>query len=141
MAAIHCFIGIENLTLTAPQRATLVTALRGLGKQADPSPAKINHWRVRTDNDAAIFEAEFDDGELSISAFKNYLGTVFGIDPATITHTTSTNVYGLLVTLARTGTDRLRVLLFGGAGTTLAASRAAVRAYLAANAAAWGDVA
>lgn len=139
MARVHVYFGIEVISLTAPQRATLVTALRALGKQADAQPCRINHMRARLDNDAAIFEAEFDESELTVAAFKNYLGTVFGIDPATITHTTSTNVYGVLVTLARAGTDRLRVLLFGGASPTWAQSRAAAVAYLAANAAAWGD--
>jgi hypothetical protein len=137
MTPIRVYIGLENIALTAPQKATVVAALRGLGKQSDNQPSHINHMRVRLDNNAAIFEAEFDDSELTIANFKQLLANAFGVAVGTITNANTTNAYGLVVTLAQAGTDRMRALLFGGAGATLAASRAAVQAYLAANAAAW----
>ena len=133
----HLFIGIEVLSMTAPQKATLVAALRALGPQADPQPARLNHSRTRLDGNAAMFEAAFGDNEVTIDAVKQYLANAFGVDPATITHVVAQTAYGPLVTLARAGVDRLRLIQFGGVSPIWAESGEACRAYLIANAAAW----
>lgn len=144
MADLHVYIGIENLALTNPQRATLVQGIQALGaNNASFNPALRNHWRIRLDNDAAIFEALFDSDTISIQATKNRLAAIFEVDPATITTNTQAIAYGLLITYTRNSTNYLRLLLFGWNGEfpTYAESHAAVLAYLSANAAAWGDAA
>lgn len=40
-------------------------SLRGIGKQRDPQPAKINHTRERLDGLAIIIEAAFEDNEIT----------------------------------------------------------------------------
>lgn len=137
MTAIRQYIGIENISLTNPQRAAIVAALRALGKQSDPQPSHINHWRPRLDGDAAIFESEFDDSELTVAKFKAYIANAAGVAVGVITSSNATVAAGLVVTLSVSGTARLRALLFGGAGATWAQSHDAVLAYLAANAVDW----
>lgn len=133
---MHLYVGIEDIGLTAPQRETLVEALKRLGPKSDVQPARLCHWRLRTDGKAAIFEADFGENEITIAAVKRYLADVFGVDPATVSHTLQQTQYGPLVTFSRGG-DRLRLVQFGGAEPTWAESGDACRAYLAANAAAW----
>jgi len=137
------YFGIENLALNDTQRGLLVTALRALGPSSHPSPACLCHWRTRLDGQAAIFEALFDEDHITIEAFKNRLGSIFGVDPANIGHDTR------LVTLAKResavitfsrGMDYLRVVFFGYAHAgwpTWMESGDECRAYLAANAAEW----
>lgn len=136
---MHNYIGIEDIGLTVAQRQQLVAALQTLAPNAgDPIPARRNHWRVRLDTLAAIFEADWGDDDITVAALKRYLGTVFSVDPATIAHTVASTAYGPVVTFQRpAGTNRLRLIQFGGAAPTLDESRAACQAYLAANAAAW----
>lgn len=133
------YFGIEALNLTAGQRATLVAALQGLGRNnAHPQPSHRNHWRIRPDNLAVIFEADFNDDEWTVAGLKARLAAIFGIDPALVTTAVAQTVYGPVVTFTRTS-DRLRLVAFGGLLATWAESRAAAVAYLKANAAAWGD--
>ncbi len=135
--SIRVYVGLEQINLTTPQRVALIAALRGLGKQADPQPSHINHWRPRLDGLAVIVEAEFDDSELTLSALKQWMANVFGIAPANIGNANTTNAYDLLIVLSYQGVDRLRLLLFGGAGAGYAQSHDAVLSYLAANSTAW----
>lgn len=114
-------------------------AARGDGWD-DPQPARVNHWRIRTDGLAVIYEAWFEDAEITARAFAGYVAGVFGVDPALVTDTTASSQYGPVVTLRYGGLDRLRGIMFGGVGTTWQQSRDQCAAYLAANAAAWGDV-
>ena len=141
MANWHGYMGIENLNLSAGQRGTLVTALRALGPGSDPQPARLNHWRTRLDNDAAIFEALFDEDNLTVTKFKQRLGTIFGVSWVTIGSAVQNVTYVArqtqVVTFSRTGTDYLRVALFGGIGATWAESGIEVRGYLLANIAEW----
>jgi hypothetical protein len=144
MANVHLYFGIENLNLTAPQKATFIEALQGLGQNnSGDKPNEKNHWRVRLDNDAVIFEALFDESNLTIAAIKARLATIFGVAVGTISHSTSQNAtYGLIVTFPHSAQNKTRMVAFGNNGSawgTIAQSRAAAQAYLAANAAAWGD--
>lgn len=134
---MHVYFGIESLSLTAPQRQTLVAALRALGKQADPQPCRINHWRPRLDNLAAIFEAEFAASEIAADAFRQYIAAVFGVPVAQVTAATASTQYGPVVTLRYNSIDRLRAILFGGVGASWETSRQAALAYLAANTVEW----
>lgn len=143
MAQRHFYLGIENLTLNATQRQTLVDALKALGPASDPQPARLCHWRTRLDGEAAIFEALFDEGNLTVQAFKQRLGTIFSVDPTAIDHDTVTNHFAdgdtPVVTFSRGGVDYLRFALFGGQSATWMESGDEARGYLAANRDEWEE--
>jgi len=139
MGIWHGYLGIENVGLNAAQKQLLVIELRKLGPKTHPQPAMLNHLRTRLDGDAVIFEAEFDENKITVASIKQYLADVFGIDPSTITHTTQSTQYGPMVTFSR-GTDKLRMLLFGGIGSNWDESRLNALAYLKVDADRWEDV-
>ena len=132
----HIYLAIENVGLNDTQRDTLIDALKQLGPKSHPQPSHLCHWRIRLDNQAAIFEALFNENALTDDAFRNRLATIFDVEPDTITDTVQQTQYGPLVTFARSG-DRLRFLLFGGINATWMESGDACRAYLAANRDEW----
>lgn len=101
-------------------------------------PSIMNHWRVRLDKQAAIFEALFKEENLTIDAFKQRLANIFDVDPSTIGDSTQQTQYGPVVTFSRGG-DRLRFLLFGGVNATWMESGDEVRSYLAANIGDWEE--
>jgi uncharacterized membrane protein len=140
---ISTYIGIENIALTAPQKAALVAALQALGPSSDNSPAELMHWRVRLDNDAAIYRARFQDGDLTTLNLRQFIANVFSVAVVNVTAgTTSTTFLTLpspIITLTYLAVARLRFVLFGGLAATTAQSNAEVVAYLKANAVAWGD--
>ena len=129
------------MNLNASQKQTLVSELRALGPSYNPQPAKLCHWRTRLDNEAVIFEALFNEDNLTIAKFKNRLGTIFGIDPGTIDHSVNNVSFGdgntPIVTFSRGGTDYLRFALFGGLGVEWMDSGNECRAYLHANLEEW----
>jgi hypothetical protein len=92
------------------------------------------HWRTRLDNQAAIFEALFNEDSITIDRFKQRLGTIFGVDPGTIDSDVATVSFSqgdtLVVTFSRNQTDYLRVALFGGVGTNWMNSGNEARGYL-----------
>jgi len=143
MSDQHVYFGIENLALNATQKAQLVTVLKTLGPAASPRPCMLNHWRFRVDNDAAIFEALFDETKITIQAFKDFLGTIFGVSPALITNTNSSQAFSghstLVVTFTYNAVNYLRVALFGYAGgwPIYEDSHLEVLGYLKLNQAAW----
>lgn len=133
------YIGIEDLGMTAGQRQTLVAALTQLGRNnLDPNPCNRNHRRVRLDGMAVIFEADWRTEDWTAESVTQYLADVFGVDPATISHSIDHTALGPVVTFSRNG-DKLRVIVFGGGAAPYALSLATVLGYLAANAADWGD--
>ena len=141
MANWHGYIAIENLNLNAAQRVTLIAEIQALGPASDPQPARLNHWRTRLDGEAAIFEALFNEGNLTINRFKQRLGSIFGIAWNTIDHSVQNITFDTrttpIVTFSRGGTNYLRVAAFAGTGATWAQSLLECAAYLAANAAEW----
>ncbi len=141
MTEWHGYFAIEDLNLTNAQRDTLIDVLKNLGPETNPSPACLNHWRTRLDGDATIFEALFNDAALTIDAFKERLGAIFDVDPATIDHTLTVRHFGdgdtPVAIFSRTGTDYLRMALFGGPHATWQESGDEVRAYLALYADQW----
>jgi hypothetical protein len=141
MANWHGYFAVENLNLNAAQRSTLVDALRKLGPKSDPQPARLNHWRTRLDGDAAIFEALFNEDALTVNAFKQRLGAIFGVSPVTIASTlqsvTLKNRPTPIATFSRVGVDYIRFAAFGGVGATWSQSGDECRAYLAANRDEW----
>ena len=141
MVVWHGYFAIENLNLNASQKETLVSVLRQLGPATHPQPACLWHWRTRLDGDAAIFEALFDEDDLTVTKFKERLGNIFGVDPDTIGHSiqnpTFANRPTPVVTFSRSGTDYLQMALFGGTSATWMQSGDECRAYLAANRDEW----
>ena len=141
MAQWHGYIGVENLNLNTSQRQILIDEIKALGPTSDPQPARLNHWRTRLDNQAAIFEANFNENNLTINKFKQRLGTIFGVDPATINHSTVQPTYATrktpVVTFARSGTDYVRFAAFGGTAATWPQSRVETVAFLIANSDDW----
>ena len=139
----HGYLAIEDLNLTVEQRATLIGVLRNLGPESDPQPARSCHWRVSLDGSKAIFEAAFNEAVLTVDAFKQRLGAIFGVDPATIGHALTSVTFAEratpVVVFSRGGTDYLRMALFGGPAATWEQSRIEVLAYLAANRAEWEE--
>lgn len=131
------YFAIEDLALNAAQRQTLVQALRQLGPASDSQPARLLHWRTRLDNRAVLFEARFNDENLTVNAFKRRLGAIFGVSWVTIG--SRVNNYSFadgttpVVTFSRGGTDYIRVGLFGGVGADWDQSRREVLGYLATN--------
>ncbi|MDD5220390.1 MAG: hypothetical protein PHV11_07480, partial [Candidatus Bipolaricaulis sp.] len=134
--------GVEALALNAGQIATLATALQALGANDHPSPMHRNHWRIRLDGKAAIYHGDWGAEDWTITAMKARLGSIFGVDPASIGHALTTPSFSgggrstTVVTFSRGGTDYLRMCEFGGMGASLIDGNAEVLAYLAANAAA-----
>lgn len=130
----HGYIGFENEGLSTSQRATLVSELRLLGPTSDPQPARLCHWRTRLDGEAAIFEALFNENNLTVARWKQRLGAIFGVDPDTISHSAVNRSFGggttPVVTFSRGGIDYLRVALFGGVGAEWNESGDECRGYL-----------
>lgn len=140
---ISTYFGIENLALTAPQKATLIAALNALGPSSDPQPAELMHSRVRLDNDAVIYRARFQDNDLTTLNLRQFLANVFAIPLASISAVVTSTTFAALpspiITMTVAATQRMRFVLFGGLGATVAQSNAECVAYLIANAVAWGD--
>jgi len=141
MAKWHGYLGIENLNLDEVQRGILIDTLKVLGPYRESQPARRCHWRIRLDGGAAIFEALFDEDNLTVQMFKNRLGNIFGVNPDSVDTAVQNAAWGEqttpVVTFSRNGTDYLRIALYGGAGAKWADSGDAARGYLAAYSAEW----
>jgi hypothetical protein len=121
----HGYFGIEDMALTAPQRTAIVAALRTLGPDSDPQPAHIRQFLPSLDGSQAIFEALFQAGNLTVEKVKAYLANAVGANPENVDHEVTQTQYGPMVTYSAAGTDRLRVIMFGGIGATWDESRRA----------------
>jgi hypothetical protein len=142
MALWHGYFGMENLSLNVSRKAALVAALKALGPGEDAQPARLNHWRVRLDGEAVIFEALFNTDHLTVAAFKNRLGVIFGVDPEDIEHTVYQADVGAVVAFSYGGTAYLRVVFFGYDGANWPdweTSREAAQAYIAAYLGYWEE--
>ena len=139
----HGYFAIEDLNLTPTQRQTLIQALRALGPSNHPQPCMLNHWRVSLDGTKAIFEARFDEDNLTPAWFAARLASLFGIDPQTIDVDTRTICFAErntpIATFSRAGTDYLRMALFGGLSATWPQSRTEAAAYIAVHSAQWEE--
>lgn len=139
----HGYFGLENLNLNSGQRQTLISELRTLGPASDSQPARLNHWRTRLDGEAVIFEALFSESNLTVAKFKQQMADIFSVDPAMISHSTINISFDggntPVVTFTRSGTDQIRVALFGDVGATWQQSGNECRGYLKANQAEWEE--
>ena len=137
------YFGVEaKPVMSAGHVSTLVSGLRSLGSQNHPQPGKRN-WgpRVRLDNRAAIFEAEFDKANLTLEWFTARLAALYDVPPATISTTVAFGFWGgettPVVTFWRQEAQTLVMAAFAGVEASHEESGAAARGYLAANAADW----
>ena len=137
----HGYLGIENINLNETQRQILVDELKSLGPTSDLQPARLCHWRTRLDGEAAIFEALFNEDNLTVQKFKKRLASIFSVDEDDIEH--STNVVSFadgstpIVVFSYGVTNYLRFALFGGISATWMESGDECRAYLAAYIEQW----
>ena len=144
MANWHGYLAIEDINLSAAQRQELWDVLKARGMANDgPNPQFRNHWRFSLDNQKGIFEALFDEDQLTVNQFKQWLGAIFGVDPVTIDNANSQQTFDTLptpiVTFSRSGTNYIRFAAFAGVGATWAQSRREVLAYLALNQTEWEE--
>lgn len=135
------YYGIEDLALTPTQRDTMLDALRQLGANTSPRPHLRNHWRARLDNKAVIFEGQFNDEDWTIENIKTRLATLLGVNLAVIDAWIDHTQYGPVVTFSAGGTERMRMIAFGGFLAPWEASHDAVLSYLATHLAEWVGVA
>lgn len=137
----HGYMAVEDLALNGVQRETLMATIRRLGTNDDPMPDRRNHWRVRNDSRAVIFEAAFDEQTLTVEVFKTRLAGIFGVNANTVddrlTSITLDKRATPVETYSRGGTDYLRIALFGGTDATWKESATEARAYLTAHRDAW----
>lgn len=137
MAAWHGYIGIEDVALTAPQRAVIVQALKGLHGMNGTNPAHLNHWRISLDGSKAIFEARFNEDNLTIANVKQFVANAVGVSVALIAHEVTQTSRGPVVTFSAGGVDRMRFLAFAGIGEPYADSHEQVLIYLYNNIEEW----
>lgn len=130
------YYGIEDLGLTNGQRQTLVDVLKQVGDNQSPYPNYRNHWRVRLDGKAVIFEGKFNDSDWTVDSIKNRLANIFGVDPATVSDSQQSSQYGPVVTYSHSG-DKLRLIAFGGLLASWAESWEKVKLFLRNNQAEW----
>ncbi len=131
---------IENLGLSAQQKQTLVDVLHAWGlRNVDPSPKKRNHWRVRLDNEAVIFEAVFEANNITVLWFRNKLAEIFSVPLANITATTTTTDYGPLSTFKYNTVNKLRMGIFASLNATWSESHDAVLQFISDNRSAWNS--
>lgn len=80
MANWHGYILVEVPPgFTATDRRAAYDALSLIGRQSDPSPAKINHRRESLNGSQIIIEAEFDEGEITRDAIVDLVASATGL--------------------------------------------------------------
>jgi hypothetical protein len=130
---------IEDLGLTDTQRQTLIDVLKAWGLRNDsPYPNLRNHWAVRPDGLAMIFEGALDAEKLTVLWFRTKLSEIFSVALDTITATTTSTVYGPVATFKYLSVNKLRMGIFGGLTATWYESWLAATQFLADNQDTWG---
>jgi hypothetical protein len=140
----HGYMGIENLNLNGNQKRLLIDEIKALGPSNEDRPWMLNHWKTRLDGNAAIFEANFRKDKLTIEKFEQRLGNIFGVDPNTINHTTSTPSFGggitKAVTFSRGGTNYIVFALFGGINSSWGESHRECKGFLKQYESQWKEI-
>jgi hypothetical protein len=145
------YFGVEILDLTPAQANTLVygndetgtPGFRHLGRREGGNARQRMHLRIRSDNQAAIFEAAIDTDDLTVLKVRQYLARLFGVNVNTISAQMGVAEFGngttVFATFSHSGQAKLRLAAFGGVDATWAESRLETVAYLAQDAAAWNE--
>lgn len=122
MAMKHCYFVVERQNISIANWDVLKALFEAMGQHGSPFPMYNNHWRIRLDGDAVIYESNFDTTEVSVEAFKQLLADEFGVDVSEIEDEQSvvvygdyeTNVWQFIYPIA--GQDRFKVERFGRGG-------------------------
>ena len=135
-------MAIENLNLNPGQAVTLWQVIKDKGEANDSKyPQFRNHWRLSLDNSKGIFEALFNQDNMTVDWFKVQLGNIFNVDPVTIDdslqNVTFVDRNTPIATFSRGGTDYVRFAAFAGVGATWEQSRVETLGYLAVNIEEW----
>ena len=121
---------IENLGLNDQQKQVLVSALQSWGLHNHAfNPRDLNHWRIRPDGEAVLFEAVFDAENLTVTNLRTRLANLFGVNEQQIIMSTSQNQYGEMAVFSYNSVDRLRVGVFAGRQAGYADSQAAAQQF------------
>ena len=145
MTMWHGYMIVENLNLNQAQAAELWQTIMSKGEANESQyPQFRNHWRLSLDNTKGIFEALFNQDNMTVEWFKEQLGNIFGVAPSTIDDTLQNVTFVTrttpVVIFSRTGIDYVRFAVFGNVGATWEQSRIEVLGYLAANIEEWESV-
>lgn len=122
MALWNGYIVVYNIPggWTVPQRVDILNNLKELGLQTGLYPNLINHTRRNLTDTGFIFEALFDDAE--------------------ITRANIVSIIALIVELPEAAVDALIEYEIMGEGLDISQSRAAMHVFLSANIADWETV-
>lgn len=131
------YFAVEDLALSDSQRKILWQFLQLLGNNTSPYPNLVNHWKVRPDNRAVIFESMFKKDNITVDNIKSYLATIFDIDPGNIDHVVRDVGGNTVAVFSYGGTNYIRMAIFGSLSATWEESRLAVLSYITANSEDW----
>lgn len=142
MANYALYYMVEIVQLSNPQRNNLYDALSLLGEaNASQFPNQRLQMRQRLDGDARIYEALFDEVDLTPDGFKAFIASAINAPIGNITGSPVDNAYGYTVSYLHSIVERVRFTVFGGSSgvlpSTWSSSRAAADSYLIANSASW----
>lgn len=111
----------ERSTLGVNNRDALLALFDAMGTHDSPFLMNNNHYRIRLDGDAKLYESNFDPAEVSITQFKQLLAGEFGVPVEDIDNVTTQDDYagfGTTVwTFSYNSIDRCVMCRFGGGGT------------------------
>ena len=131
------YYGIENLNLSDQQKNIFVDALKEFGSNFSIFPDERNHFRLRLDNEAIIFDGNFLDSSWSVNNIKSKLANIFSVNESLIDSVLATVGYGKVVTFSYNNTDMIRMIIFGGTSSSWNESNQSVRLYLFNNEIEW----
>jgi len=141
MADVELYFYLENVNLTTPQQQILIDAIKTWGKRdQDPNPRHRNHWRIRLDNKAIIFEAWFDNNNLSILNIRQKLADLYEVALSQITGSVTSNIYGQLLSVTYNTLVRLRIGIFGGITADYYTSQTKAVQFLVDNKTSWDNI-
>lgn len=144
MTNAHIYFVAERQSISIGNWSALITLFEAMGTNDSPMPAFNNHWRIRLDGDAVIYESKFDTSEVSLEAFKQLLADEFGVDVGDIESVISSADYAEIGTTVwqfkYNSVDRFKVERFGAGGATWQQSGDECRGYLAANRDEWDQI-
>lgn len=75
----HGYFVVERGEIGVGNWDTLLNMFVNIGTHHSDFPAYNNHHRTRLDNDAVIYESNFDPTEVSIADFKRLLALAFSV--------------------------------------------------------------
>lgn len=143
----HGYIMIERVNLNATNFGVLVAAMDQLGPGQDIRPSHLLQKRVSLDGTKVIYEARFDEDQISLDRVKLRLANLFDREADEIGHTLAVQSYSgapnetatWSLTYPLTGLVRLKLYRFGRGGDW-GVSHGEVLFYLLAHIEEWEDL-